>query len=76
MVFKKIGLGFIILGLIETGISGISCKSLCRSCTAVQIKPCFFLFIFVGIILMVAGISIMSLNKQKLPEVKLVKKNK
>jgi len=76
MVFKKIGFGFVILGLIEVGISGLSCKSLCQSCTATQIKPCFFLFVFAAIIFIIAGLSIMSLQEIKLPKAKLIKKKR
>jgi len=73
MMLKKIGWGFVILGLIEAVISGVSCKSLCQTCTAAQIKPCFFLFIFVSIIFIISGLSIISLQEAKLPKVKLAK---
>ena len=76
MKLKWIGFGFIVQGLIEFLITNYSCKSLCFNCSFEQLKPCFFLLIFVGIIFIVIGISIMSLNTQKLPEVKLVKKKR
>ena len=46
MVFRKIGYGFMALGLIEIMVSRFSCKSFCQACTMVQIKPCFFLFLY------------------------------
>ena len=76
MKFKKIGIGFIILGLIEIVISGISCRSLCTVCNSTQVKPCFFLFIFVGIIFIVSGLSIISLQETRLPSARLVKKKR
>ena len=73
MILKWVGVWFIILGLIETLISRISCKSLCAICTTEQLNPCFFLILFVGIIYMVCGLAILSMQQNNFPKVKLKK---
>jgi len=74
MIFKKIGYGFVFLGLVEMIISSKSCNALCSTCAPIQLKPCFFLFLFVGIILLVCGLSITSLNNLKFLKQKKTKK--
>ena len=72
---KLVGYGFIIYGLIEFLITKWSCSSLCKTCTSIQLKPCLFLLIFVGVIFIVIGISVLTLQENPLPKV-LVKKKK
>lgn len=48
LVFVSIGLVF---GLFEQKL----CSSICELCSQEQINPCYFLFLFVGIIFVVAG---------------------
>jgi hypothetical protein len=73
---KFIGWGFIVHGLIELFISKWSCGSLCASCSSEELKPCFFLLIFVGIIFLVVGLSILAMKENGLPKVKVKKKKK
>jgi len=68
---KIIGICFIILGLIECLISKISCSSLCRNCNSVDLKPCFFLFIFAGILLIISGFSLYLTKYKKFPKIKI-----
>ncbi len=64
----KVGLGFafIILGITWSVLDRFLCKSLCNICTYEQISPCFFLFLFVGIIFIMDGIRlIIPIKKNK-----------
>ena len=76
MRLKGVAYGFIILGIIEALISKYSCTSLCALCDSKQISPCFFLFLFVGIIFVVSGLSILTMKQKKLPRVKIKKVKK
>ena len=70
--------GFIVYGLIELSISKWACKSLCSICDYTQLKPCYFLLFFVGIIFITVGLSLRILypSEKKLPEIKLKKRKK
>lgn len=58
--FRVLGFGFIIFGIIWSLLSNFSCSSICESCGLIEIKPCYFLFLFVGIIFVVNGFSIIT----------------
>ena len=58
-LIKKIGFGFINIGLIWSLLNQCSCNYLCETCSYEQISPCYFLFVFVGIILIVCGASLL-----------------
>ena len=53
-----IGLLFLGFGAGWCGFSKRSCESLCDVCGAEQLHPCFFLFLFVGIIFIISGSSL------------------
>ena len=53
-----IGVGFMLLGIVWALLNQYSCNKLCGSCDYGQLAPCYFLFIFVGIILVIGGISL------------------
>ena len=55
MIVKIIGFIFIALGLFWSILDRFMCKNLCSTCTNQQLNPCFFLFLFVGIIFVVVG---------------------
>ena len=75
MIAKTIGWGFIFFGVLWGILDRFMCKGLCSVCTSQQLRPCFFLFLFVGIIFIVCGLSLISMQESQLPIVKL-KKNK
>ena len=77
MGISFISWSFIVKGIIELSISQWSCNSLCSVCNYQQLKPCYFLLVFVGIILIVVGLSLRLLYpEKKLPKVKLKKERK
>ncbi len=65
MIKEAIGFIFIGVGIILSILEKILCKSLCSVCTNQQLSPCFFLFIFVGIILIADGTSLILLGQTK-----------
>jgi len=58
MIQKTIGICFVLLGLLWSIFERYLCMGLCRTCDTQQLSPCFFLFLFVGIIFIVVGASI------------------
>ena len=72
MIQKTIGICFVILGLLWSIFERYLCIGLCRTCDTQQLSPCFFLFLFVGIIFIVVGASITL--TEKLIEKQVVKK--
>lgn len=64
MIKKIIGFGFIIWGLVWSILNKFSCKLICEVCSNQQLSPCFFLFIFVGIIFIISGASLILSSKQ------------
>jgi|TARA_B100001971_G_C18250352_1_gene577662 hypothetical protein len=58
MIAKKIGLVFVLFGLFEVFYSRRLCGLLCDTCGIVNLQPCFLLYIFVGIIFLVVGSSL------------------
>tara|TARA_Y100000310_G_C20597078_1_gene771065 strand:- start:275 stop:496 length:222 start_codon:yes stop_codon:yes gene_type:complete len=73
-MIKIIGFAFIIFGIIWAILDRIMCKGLCNVCTSDQLSPCFFLFLFVGVIFVIAGYSLVNMQQNNLPKVKLKKK--
>ncbi len=58
MIRKIIGGCFILFGLIWSISEKYLCRELCQVCNNQQLSPCFFLFLFVGIIFVVIGASL------------------
>jgi len=58
MVIRTAGIGFIILGLVLSVLDKIICRGLCEVCSTSQLSPCYFLFLFVGIIFIINGASL------------------
>jgi len=77
MITKMIGAIFIAVGLIVSILDRFMCRKLCSNCTNQQLNPCFFLFLFVGIIFVVVGYSLLALRNQKtqLPSAEFVGKD-
>jgi len=75
-MLKRIGWGFIFLGVSWSILDRFMCKGLCPVCSYKQLFPCYFLFLFVGIIFIVCGLSLISMKENKLPKVKLKKHRK
>jgi len=73
-LIKKIGFGFISIGLIWSLLNKCSCDYLCKTCSYEQISPCYFLFVFVGIILIVCGASLLLTPEFKKKKIKNQKK--
>ena len=57
-----IGFIFLIFGLIWITLEKMFCRKICMICNYEQISPCIFLFIFVGIIFIVSGASLLILE--------------
>ena len=64
MITKIIGTMFIVIGLITSILDRFMCKGLCSTCTNQQLNPCFFLFLFVGIIFVVVGYVLITMKQQ------------
>jgi len=64
-IVRNIGFGFVVLGLIWSVLDGFFCQRLCKICSGNQNNPCYFLFLFVGIILIVSGTSLFIRNRNK-----------
>ena len=58
MIRIIIGFAFMLFGILWSWLNQYSCKALCRLCSLQQLSPCFFLFIFVGIIFTITGASL------------------
>jgi len=57
-----------LLGVIWAFFNKFSCNQLCDSCSYEQLAPCYFLFMFVGIILVISGVSLIltsEINKKE-----------
>jgi len=63
MIKKIIGLGFIILGLLVSYFNSSLCVGICENCSKEQLSPCFFLLLFVGIIFIISGLSLILTSK-------------
>ena len=74
MIIKIIGSIFIAIGLITSILDSFMCRGLCSTCTNQQLNPCFFLFLFVGIIFVVVGYVLITSRQQPLlPEARFKK---
>ncbi len=73
MIEKIIGFCFMGFGIIVSIIDKILCRGLCSTCDSQQLSPCFFLFLFVGIIFVVCGYSLVVMKNKddNLPKFKL-----
>ena len=60
-----IGGFFILLGIVWASLNRFSCNRLCSSCAYEQLAPCYFLFLFVGIIFIVSGASLILAASKK-----------
>jgi len=75
MIEKIIGFVFISFGIIGGIVDKLLCRGLCNTCSSQQLSPCFFLFLFVGIIFVISGFSLVAMKKEatNLPKFKLKK---
>lgn len=73
MVTKIIGFGFILLGIFGAILDRMMCRGLCSTCSSEQLSPCYFLFLFVGIIFVISGYALVEMKYNNLPKVKLKK---
>ena len=75
MIEKVIGLGFMGFGILGGILDRMLCRGLCSTCSSQQLSPCFFLFLFVGIIFIISGFSLVTIKKEEknLPKFKLKK---
>lgn len=75
MIEKIIGFGFMGFGILECILDRFLCRGLCSTCNSQQLSPCFFLFLFVGIIFILSGCSLVIIKKEEtnLPRFKLKK---
>ena len=75
MIEKIIGLGFMGFGILGGILDRLLCKGLCSTCNSQQLSPCFFLFLFVGIIFVISGCSLVIIEKEgaNLPKFRLKK---
>ena len=55
---RIIGFGFIVFGILWAIFDRFLWNSLCSVCDFQQLSPCFFLFLFVGIIFIISGVSL------------------
>lgn len=75
MIEKIIGICFMCFGISGGLVDRFLCKGLCSVCTSQQLSPCFFLFLFVGIIFVISGIGLATMKKEvtNLPKFKIKK---
>lgn len=75
MIEKIIGFVFIGFGVLGGIFDRFLCRGLCSICTSQQLSPCYFLFLFVGIIFVISGYSLVAMKKEKdnLPKFRLKK---
>ena len=63
--FRILGFGFILFGILWCSLNKLSCTSICKDCGLLDIKPCYFLFLFVGIIFIVCGYALIVMKDKK-----------
>lgn len=73
---KIIGIGLMVFGTFWAIFDRYLCRFLCKTCSSLQLSPCFFLFLFVGIIFVVAGFSLTGIQKISLSKIRLKDKEK
>ena len=64
MLRELFGFGLIIIGMIFSVFNRYFCRFICNVCDNQQLSPCFFLFLFVGIILIIDGASLVLLGEK------------
>ncbi len=74
MITKTIGICFMIFGVIWSIFDRHLCKFLCKTCSNQQLSPCFLLFLFVGIIFIIVGFSLTTIQQILLPKIGLKSK--
>jgi hypothetical protein len=72
VVVSSISLIFILIGFVFGLFEARLCLNICQSCSNDQLGPCYFLFLFVGIIFVVCGASLFN-NYRDLIKMKPVK---
>ena len=60
-----IGFTFMVIGIFWGLLNKLLCSRLCETCSFQQVSPCYFLFLFVGVIFVVDGLSLIIPQKQK-----------
>ena len=70
-----IGFIFITFGLVWSFLNEFFCGSVCGACSFQELSPCFFLFLFVGVIFIISGASLI-LSSYQLNKIKKKKLNK
>ncbi len=75
MIEKIIGFVFMGFGILGGLLDRLLCGGLCSTCNSQQLSPCYFLFLFVGIIFVISGYSLVAMKKENdnLPKFKLKK---
>jgi hypothetical protein len=64
MIKEAFGLAFLAIGVIFAALCKYSCSNLCKgNCVSQDISYCFFLFLFVSILLIICGASIIITRK-------------
>jgi hypothetical protein len=75
MILKKVGFGFIILGLVWALFNHSLCKGICEKCGDTGLSPCFFLLMFSGIVFVISGTSlVINLKEEAINQIKKRKK--
>ena len=69
MITRTIGICFMIFGVVWSIFDRHSCKFSCKTCTNQQLSPCFLLFLFVGIIFIIVGFSLTTIQQILLPKI-------
>jgi uncharacterized membrane protein YczE len=70
---RIIGGCFIVFGIIWESLCSFFCDKLCPLCSTSQIYPCFSILLFVGLIFLGIGLSLISIKKKKFPKVEIKK---
>lgn len=74
MITRIVGIGFMVFGVMWCIFDRHLCGFLCKTCTNQQLSPCFLLFLFVGIIFVIAGFSLTTIEQIQLPKIGLKRK--
>jgi hypothetical protein len=57
-IIHGISIALVVIGFFEILMDRMFCRGICRSCSDLQLNPCFFLIMFVGIVFIVDGASL------------------
>jgi len=69
MITKTVGICFMIFGVLWSIFDRHLCGFLCKTCSSQQLSPCFLLFLFVGIIFIIVGFSLTTIQQTLLPKI-------